>query len=270
MKKSLSTALNARTIGSGKETIVLCHGFGTDQSIWDKIIPLLAENYTLVLFDWPFSGAVTDKSLYDHAKYTSYEPYADDLITLIEEMDLKCITFVGHSMSAMIGCIASTKKPELFKRLILVAASPRYINTEDYKGGFEKSDIEKLVSTIELQYENWVSAYAPIAVDPNDAISIDKFQNCLKNMGAEVAVSLAKAVFFSDYREMLEKVHIPCTIIQSSNDAAVPFSVGHYIEKKIKGVSTLEFIDMSGHFPQLNAHLKLIEILNDVVGFGTA
>ncbi|TKY46635.1 PHD finger protein MALE MEIOCYTE DEATH 1 [Spatholobus suberectus] len=120
-------ALNARTIGSGNETIVLCHGFGTDQSIWDKIIPLLAENYTLVLFDWPFSGAVTDKSLYDHAKYTSFEPYADDLITIIDEMDLKCVTFVGHSMSAMIGCIASAKKPEVFKRLILVAASPRNI-----------------------------------------------------------------------------------------------------------------------------------------------
>lgn len=125
-EKSLSTVLNARTIDSGTETIVLCHGFGTDQSIWDKVIPLLAENYSLVLFDWPFSGAVKDKSLHDHSKYTSFEPYADDLITLMNEMDLKDITFVGHSMSAMIGCIASTKKPELFKRLILLCASPRY------------------------------------------------------------------------------------------------------------------------------------------------
>jgi len=124
-EKSLSTSLNARIIGSGNETIVLCHGFGTDQSIWHKIIPLLAESYTLVLFDWPFSGAVTDKTLYEHAKYTSFEPYAHDLISFIDEMDLKCITFVGHSMSAMIGCIASIKRPQLFKTLILVAASPR-------------------------------------------------------------------------------------------------------------------------------------------------
>ncbi|XP_029128534.1 probable strigolactone esterase DAD2 [Cajanus cajan] len=118
-QKSLSAALNARIIGSGIETIVFCHGFGADQSIWDKIIPLLAENYSLVLFDWPFSGTVTDKNLYDHAKYTSFKPYADDLITIIGEMVLKCVTFVGHSMSAMIGSFASTKKPELFKRLIL-------------------------------------------------------------------------------------------------------------------------------------------------------
>jgi pimeloyl-ACP methyl ester carboxylesterase len=125
-KKSLSTSLNARTIGTGPETIVLCHGFGTDQSIWNKIVPLLTENYSLVLFDWPFSGAITDKSLYNHAKYNSYEPYADELITLMDELDLKCITFVGHSMAAMIGCIASIKKPELFKRIVLLCASPRY------------------------------------------------------------------------------------------------------------------------------------------------
>ncbi|KAK7400994.1 hypothetical protein VNO78_12303 [Psophocarpus tetragonolobus] len=265
-EKSLSTALNARIIGSGNETIVLCHGFGTDQSIWDKIIPHLAENYTLVLFDWPFSGAVTDKSLYDHAKYSSFEPYADDLITIIDEMNLKCVTFVGHSMSAMIGCIASIKNPQLFKRLILVTASPRYVNIDDYKGGFESSEIEKLLSTIESEYENWVSFYGPIAVDANDAASVDKFQSCLKSMGAEVALSLAKTVFYSDYRDMLGKVQVPCTIIQSSNDKAVPLSIGNYLVENIKGMPTLEIIHMIGHFPQLTAHLKLVEVLKSIVG----
>jgi len=141
----------------------------------------------------------------------------------------------------------------------------RYINTDDYEGGFESSDIEQLVSTIESQYENWISIYAPIAVDPNDVASVDKFHNCLKSMGAEVAISLAKTVFYSDYRDMLEKVQIPCTIIQSSNDMAVPLNIGHYLEEKIKGVSTLEIIDMIGHFPHLTAHLKLVEVLKGVL-----
>jgi pimeloyl-ACP methyl ester carboxylesterase len=103
-------------------------------------------------------------------------------------------------------------------------------------------------------------------VDPNDADSIDKFQNCLKNMGGEVAISLAKTVFLSDYRDMVENVEIPCTIIQSSNDVAVPLSIGHYLNEKIKGVSNLEFIDMIGHFPQLTAHIRLVEVLKGIVG----
>lgn len=125
-KKWLSTALNVRSQGLGSETIVFAHGYGTDQSIWDKITPSFAENYRVVLFDWPFSGAVKDPSLYDPLKYTSLEAFADEFITLMDQMDLKAVTFVGHSMSGMIGCLASIKRPELFKRLILLGASPRY------------------------------------------------------------------------------------------------------------------------------------------------
>lgn len=126
-EKGLSSALNARIEGCGTETIVFAHGYGTDQSIWDKIHPLvLALNYRLVTFDWAFAGTVKDQSLYDPHKYSSVEAFADDLITLLNEMDLKAVTFVGHSMSGIIGCIASVKRPQLFKTLILVGASPRY------------------------------------------------------------------------------------------------------------------------------------------------
>ncbi|MED6213362.1 hypothetical protein PIB30_092406 [Stylosanthes scabra] len=151
-----------------------------------------------------------------------------------------------------------------------IAKSIGYINTDDddnYEGGFGLEDIEQLVSTIELQFENWVEQYAPIAVDPNDSASVDKFRNCLKKMDSEVVVSLAKTVFQSDNREILQKVRTPCTIIQSSNDVAVPVSVGHYLEKTIKRVSALVFIDMIGHFPQLTAPHKLAEALKGVVEF---
>ncbi|KAI4347152.1 hypothetical protein L6164_007993 [Bauhinia variegata] len=267
-EKVLSTALNARTLGSGSETIVFAHGFGTDQSIWDKIIPFFAQSYRLVLFDWPFSGAVKDQSLYDPTKYSSYEAFANDLISLMEEMNLKDTIFVGHSMSGMIGCIASIKRPQLFKRLVLLAASPRYLNTEDYEGGFSNSDLEQLLSNIESNYENWASGFASIAVDPNDALSVAKFEKCLKSMRPEVALSLATSVFYSDYRELLDKVETPCSIVQTAKDMAVPRSAAVYMEKKIKGKSTLEIIDAEGHFPQLTAHLRLVEVLKGVLGNG--
>ncbi|KAL4328765.1 putative strigolactone esterase [Arachis hypogaea] len=124
-KTALSALLKTRIEGSGSETIVFCHGYGTDQSIWDKVVPILAQNYRVVVFDWPFAGTVKDQKLYDPLKYSSLEAFADDLITLLTEIGIKSATFVGHSMSGMIGCIASLKRPDLFKRLVLVCASPR-------------------------------------------------------------------------------------------------------------------------------------------------
>lgn len=265
---NLSTLLNARILGTGTETIVFAHGYGTDQSIWDKITPYFTEkNYRVVLFDWPFSGAVKDQNLYDPLKYSSLDAFADDLISLLDQMELKVVNFVGHSMSGMIGCLASIKRPQLFKRLILVGASPRYINTDDYEGGFTSSDIENLLKNIESNYENWVSYFSTNVVDPNDEPSVNKFRECLKKMRNEVPLSLAKTVFCGDYRDILEKVETPCTIIQTSNDMVVPYSVALYMEKKIKGKVTLEIIDTFGHFPQLTAPLQLVDVLKGVLGF---
>lgn len=127
-EKSLSTAMNAKIIGSGSEVMVLAHGFGGDQSVWDKILPSLSQYYSVLIFDWNFSGAIDqDLNLYDPVKYSSYDAFADDLIELLDEMRLKSLVFVGHSMSGMIGCIASIKRPDLFKSLILVGSSPRYL-----------------------------------------------------------------------------------------------------------------------------------------------
>ncbi|KAI3443842.1 hypothetical protein Pfo_000507 [Paulownia fortunei] len=266
MRKDLATAMNARVVGSGKETIVLVHGYGGDQSVWDKILPYLAARHRVVVFDWCFSGAVKDPSLYDAVRYSSYDAFAEDLISIVDEMKLESSVFVGHSMSGLIGCIASIKRPDLFRRLVLVGATPRLINLEDYEGGFEMSEIEQLFSSIESNFEQWASSFASLAVDASDPVSIEKFGNCLKRMRPEVALSLAKTVFLSDYRDILEKVVTPCDIIQTRNDIVVPNSVPKYMQSKIKGKCEMYIIDTEGHFPQLTAHIQFVEVLDRILG----
>ncbi|XP_057749060.1 strigolactone esterase D14-like isoform X3 [Arachis stenosperma] len=262
-KTALSALLKTRIEGSGSETIVFCHGYGTDQSIWDKVVPILAQNYRVVVFDWPFAGSVKDQKLYDPLKYSSFEAFGDDLITLLTEIGIKSATFVGHSMSGMIGCIASLKRPDLFKRLVLVCASPRFLNSDDFEGGFKNSDVEQLISAMENNYEEFASHFASMIADAansDNVATVEKYKKGLIKMGAEVALPLAKTVFYSDYRELLDKVETPCTIIQTTNDKAVPRSVALYMQNKIKGEATLEIIHTDGHFPQLTSHLKFIEV----------
>lgn len=145
--------------------------------------------------------------------------------------------------------------------MILVIYVYRYLNTDGYEGGFTEKDIKELLLAIEMKYEEWVYGFSPGAIGCDDAVSTDKFQKSLLRMGGEVALPLAKTLFLSDNREWLEKVEIPCTIVQPSYDMAVPNSVGFYFEKKIKGKCNLEVIEAIGHFPQLTAHLKLVEVL---------
>ncbi|GKV06548.1 hypothetical protein SLEP1_g18428 [Rubroshorea leprosula] len=266
-EKSLSEAMNARIIGSGTDLIVLAHGYGTDQSIWDKILPPLSQHFQVLLFDWSFSGAVEDTSLFDPVKHSSYDGFANDLISLLDELNVKSSIFFGHSMSGLIGCIASVKRPDLFKSLVLIAASPRYMNADDYEGGFGESDIDDLISILKSNYDAWASHFPSEAIDAKDPLSVEKLRGCLKRMRPEVAIPVAEMVFRSDYRNVLEKVLTPCTIIQPSNDKVVPNSVAYYMQKNIKGKSTVEIVEMDGHFPQLTAHLHLLDVLGGVLGF---
>lgn len=86
-------------------------------------------------------------------------------------------------------------------------------------------------------------------------------------MRPEAALHVAKIIFYSDERDILDKVMTPCTIIQTTSDVVVPKSVALYMQNKIKGKSTVEIIETDGHFPQLTAHLQLLQVLGNVLGF---
>ncbi|URD92083.1 hydrolase, alpha beta fold family protein [Musa troglodytarum] len=250
---------NVRIAGKGEQAVVLSHGYGGSQSTWDHVVPHLSQMYRLLLFDWNFEGAV------DASKYSSFTAFADALIALIDRLKLKGTVFLGHSMSGMIGCIASVKRPDLFSHLVLIAASPRYLNSDDYYGGFERAEIDDVLSNIEFNFDAWAENFIVLVIGADDPISVDKLGRSFKSMRSEIALALAKTIFLGDMRHTLDKVEVPCTVIQVSNDFVAPVSVGRYMQNRIKGKATLEMIDSDGHFPHLTVPHKLLEILDRVM-----
>ena len=67
------------------------------------------------MFDYVGAGN-SDLSAYKAERYDSLYGYAKDILEICEELDLKEVIFVGHSVSAMIGALASIDKPDLFQK----------------------------------------------------------------------------------------------------------------------------------------------------------
>uniref|UniRef100_J3M4H4 AB hydrolase-1 domain-containing protein n=2 Tax=Oryza brachyantha TaxID=4533 RepID=J3M4H4_ORYBR len=113
--------MNVKVLGAGGEatTVVLAHGYGGSNHIWDDVAPALAKTFRVVVFDWSFSGdvVVDDDADVDEGTICSYFGFADELVAMMDELELREVAFVGHSMAGMIGCIASVARPELFSRL---------------------------------------------------------------------------------------------------------------------------------------------------------
>ena len=121
---SLLEQHNVRLVGSGSELVVMGHGFGTDQTVWQHCVPHVAAGRRVLLFDLMGAGS-TDPDLFSFSRYTTLHAYADDLLAILEEVEVEECIYVGHSVSGMIGCIAAIERPEIFKKIILLSASPR-------------------------------------------------------------------------------------------------------------------------------------------------
>ncbi len=57
---------------------------------------------------------------YDLNRYQTLDGYAQDVLDVCEALDLKETVFVGHSVGALIGMLASIRRPELFSHLVMV------------------------------------------------------------------------------------------------------------------------------------------------------
>ncbi|KAK4481552.1 hypothetical protein RD792_012453 [Penstemon davidsonii] len=264
MGQNLLEALNVRVVGSGEKILVLSHGIGTDQSAWNRILPFFIRDHRVVLYDLVCAGTV-NPDYFDFRRYTTLDSYVDDLLNILDAIGVERCTYVGHSVSAMIGILAAIRRPRLFAKLILIGASPRFLNDKDYHGGFEQGEIEKVFWAMEANYEAWVNGFAPLAVGADVPEAVREFSRTLFNMRPDITLFVSRTVFNSDFRGVLGLVRVPCSIIQTAKDVSVPASVAVYLKNHLGGRSTVHPLNVEGHLPHLSAPNLLAQVLRQVL-----
>ena len=251
---------NVKTQGSGDRAMVFAHGFGCDQNMWRFVWPAFADAYRIVLFDHVGCGA-SDLSAYDAGKYGSLEGYADDVIAICRELGITHGVFVGHSVSAMIGAIASLKALDIFDDLIMIGPSPRYINDEGYTGGFSEQQIHELLDFLDANHMGWSQAMAPaIMGNPERPELGEELTNSFCMTDPEIAKKFARVTFLSDNRSDLSAVKARSLVLQCSEDVIAPKSVGEYVAKQLPN-SQFTILDATGHCPNLSAPEETISAM---------
>jgi sigma-B regulation protein RsbQ len=238
--------------GSGPKAMVFAHGFGCDQNMWRFVAPAFADRFRIVLFDHVGAGG-SDLSAYDREKYASLDGYADDVIELCHELDIQGGVFVGHSVSAMIGVVAAKKAPEIFDQLVLVGPSPRYIDDEDYVGGFSEEQIHELLEFLDSNHMGWSETMAPVIMgNPGRPELGQELTNSFCRTEPEIAKHFARTTFLSDNRADLTQVRVRSLILQCSEDVIAPQCVGEYVHRHLPG-SEFVLLNATGHCPNLSA-----------------
>ena len=251
MDDYLATRYHLQDFGTGTEPLLFLHGFASNQNTWGWVTPAFTADYRIIQFDFVGSGA-SDRSAYDPNRYDSLVGYANDVIDVCNRLELNNLTVIAHSVGGLIALLASTKQEGLFKKIIVIGASPCYLEKDDYHGGFTEETIEAVLNMMEENFLGWASYLAPVALPASEGHEkTDFIEKNFRISDPEVTYNFFKVTMLSDYRSILSSIRTPTVILQCANDSFVPEEVAYFMHKQLPD-SKLHILEAIGHYPHVS------------------
>lgn len=252
----------AKMIGSTGPVVVLAHGVGGDQASWRFIVPELVHSHRVLVFDHVGCGR-SDTRCWTPQHHTQLSDYQRDVTELLDAFGLDRVSFVGHSVSGSIGALIARSQPGRIERLVMVSACPSFVNDAEYEGGFERDDIEALLILLARNRLEGARFLAPLALGgAGSPALVDDLHRGLGVHDPAIALRFAEIAFRADIRALLPEVMAPTWVLQCTDDALVPRSVGPYLQARLPH-ATLRELRASGHCPHLTHPQELAEALRE-------
>lgn len=123
-------SIHYRATGKGVP-VVLIHGFGEDQTIWEDFIPMLPTDFQYITFDLPGAGRS------DVMVKCSIAEMAEILKRLLEHLAVEKAIVIGHSMGGYVSLAFAEKYPNALHGLGLFHSHP-YADSEEKKSARDK------------------------------------------------------------------------------------------------------------------------------------
>jgi len=134
--------------GQGKP-IVLIHGGGsTIQTNFEKVIPLLAKNRKVIAVELQVHGRTSDRNA-----DLSFEQDADDIATLLKNLNIDKAYFFGFSNGGTTTLQIAIRHPEIVDKIILGSALAKRNGVPEWFWGFMKqAKLENMPEQLKVGY----------------------------------------------------------------------------------------------------------------------
>ena len=236
-----------RNGGEAKGAVVLVHGLGKAAARdWAKLIPALAERYSVFALDLPGFG-YSDKG--NH--YYSPDNFARVLEAVMEKRAPRQFTLIGHSMGGAVALAYVAAYPQRVSRLVLVDAAGvlhRSVYAEflvrvgaQRAMGVDSPWFESVVRAIQYRMENW-----PVRGD----LVLENAEVRQRVLRGDPNAISAYAMVEHDFSQALRAITVPTLVIWGAEDTIAPLRTGQALASAIRG-ARLTVIEGAGHAPQV-------------------
>jgi len=253
-----STLINYRMLGKGNITLLFVHGSYIDQTYWNEQAIYFSQHFKVVTLDLPGHG-LSGKERKDW----STANFAEDIIDLIKELDLKNVILVGHSWGADVNLIAATKDPQqiigfiavdYYKNAASLSVPPPQVDSI-------KADLKK---DFAVTNENYARMALLTAKTPAAIVSrvVKDYRNAYETMGQQVTPEIFE--IYKTQQNLLPKLQTKLYLIN------VDYMPTNEEPLKQYCANGYEVLHMNGtcHFPMLEnpkeLNKKIEQVTNEI------
>ncbi|XYH99283.1 alpha/beta fold hydrolase [Sorangium sp. So ce1128] len=212
-----------RDWGAGKPVLFLS-GWALSSEMWGYLMLDLVDNgLRCVAYDRRGHGRSSDPGRgYDH------DTLADDLAAVLEQLDLREVTLVGHSMSGgeIVRYLSRHGDRRIARVAFLAPTTPMLLRAPDNLDGLDPHLIEQVRAAIRADYPGWLADNAPpFFVDETSPAMREWVQSLMLQCSMKALIDCNRASVEADFRDELRRIKVPTLVIHGDRDASAPLAL---------------------------------------------
>ena len=232
------------------ENMVFLHGWGTHPVIWEPLLGYFPGARALPLPG--YAGSATAFTL---------DEIAANLASQMKDETV----LIGWSLGGQVAARIALDFPEKISRLILIAATPCFVNRADWTHGIASTVFEQFAASLAEDYagtiRRFLSLQAQGSSDMREVLS--QLRRKLLDQPRPVAGVLEAGLGIlqrADLREGMPKLIVPLTLIHGTGDKLAPLSAARWLADAVAG-ARLHEIAGAAHAPFLSHTRQVADLI---------
>ncbi|HEX7988019.1 MAG TPA: alpha/beta hydrolase [Duganella sp.] len=244
------TRIHFKDWGTGP-AVVFSHGWPLQGDAWeDQMIFLASNGYRVIAHDRRGHGLSSQPWTGN-----DMDTYADDLATLINALDLKDATLVGHSTGGgeVARYIGRHGTARVAKAVLVGAVPPQMVKSDNNPNGLPMSVFDGIRSAVLADRSQFFKdlttpfyGYNREGAKPSQGVR-DTFWAQGMQCGIKNAYDCIKQFSETDFTEDLKKIDVPTLFVHGSDDQIVPIDTAAKAAVKLVKNGTLKIYEGAPH-----------------------
>lgn len=230
-----------RDWGQG-EPVVFVSGWALPSDSWNYQMLALSEGgLRCVAFDRRGHGRSSDPGRgYD------FDSLADDLAAVLDVLDLRGVTLVGHSMASgeIVRYLTRHGDDRVARVALIGATTPILFRTADNPGGVDATYFEAFRrEELMRDFPRWVEDNFPPFVAPETTPQMrDWIRGMALRTSGKALVDTNRAITTADFRDELPKITVPTLVVHGDRDVTAPLDItGRRTAELVPGAKLLVY-----------------------------